>query len=919
MAKNITLMNGRYIIYSRFSGLAMDVEAISTSNGANVWQWQYLGGKNQQFDIEHVGDNYYSIRAAHSGKSLDVYDFSKEPGGEIRQYEYWGGDNQLWSIVSSGDGYFTIISKLSGLVLDVFERSEENGGDIRQWTKLGGLNQQWSLIPVVNDLSEDGYQSVPINQVWLKSGPLKQAQDLNILYLLRLDPERLLMPYRREAGIATSASSYPNWESDGLDGHIGGHYLTALSISYAATGNEKIHERLDTMINALEQVQNAHGDGYIGGIPGGRSHWNDLAAGTVSVGGFGLNNMWVPWYNLHKVFAGLRDAYLYTGNSKARSMLIKLSDWAINLTAGLSDDKMQSMLVCEHGGMNEVLADVYALTNNTKYLDAARRFSHKSILNPLLSGTDDLNGKHANTQIPKIIGYERIGSLASDSTWVDASKFFWNTVVNERSVTIGGNSVAEHFHDKNNFKSMVTNIEGPENCNTYNMMKLSRALYHHDGELRYIDYYERALFNHILSSQHNSHGGLVYFTPMRPDHYRVYSKHDECMWCCVGSGIENHGKYGEMIYAHKGDNFYINMFVASEVSWKNGINFSQETSFPDADSSTITVYGGGDFTLHIRYPGWVASGAMTMHLNGQQQSISASPGQYISISRDWQEGDSIELRFPMRTTAEQLPDGLNYYSIMHGPIVLAAETNPYPDETLDFIAGSARMDHSPREGTLAKLNESPILVGYDTDFLSEISPVADTPLTFTLSPSAYNKDTALTLKPFFRVHDSRYSVYFAQYTPKEWADVEEELKRKADEEAALAKRTIDQLQPGQQQPESDHYIESQDSNTGIHLDHYWRDAKGYFSYLLDPDGEASATLRVTYFGEDKDRNFDILINDTKLATVGLTGGRGKVFFDVDYNIPSSMISNGSAFRVKFQAHAGSVAGGVFYVRLLRNS
>ncbi|AJQ94782.1 beta-L-arabinofuranosidase domain-containing protein [Gynuella sunshinyii] len=919
MTKNNTLMNGRYIIYSRFSGLAMDVEGKSSSNGANVWQWQYLGGSNQQFDIEHVGNNYYSIRAAHSGKSLDVYNFSKEPGGEIRQWDYWGGDNQLWSIESSGDGYFTIVSKLSGLALDLYQHSEVNGGDIRQWTPLNSSNQQWSLIPVVNRMPlEGGYTSIPINQVWLNSGPLKQAQDINILYLLRLDPERLLMPYRREAGIATSASSYPNWESEGLDGHIGGHYITALAISYAATGNEQILNRLNTMIDALEQVQNAHGDGYIGGIPGGRNHWNDLAGGNISVGGFGLNNMWVPWYNLHKVFAGLRDAHVYAGHPKALNMLIKLSDWAINLTAGLSDNQMQTMLLCEHGGMNEVLADVYALTNNSMYLDAARRFSHQSILNPLLNNTDDLTGKHANTQIPKVIGYERIGSLASDTSWVNASAFFWSTVVNERSVTIGGNSVAEHFHDKNNFDSMVTDIEGPENCNTYNMLKLSRALYRHAGELRYIDYYEQALFNQILSSQHSSHGGLVYFTPMRPDHFRVYSKHDECMWCCVGSGIENHGKYGEMIYAQNSDNFLVNLFVASDVSWKNGIHFRQDTNFPDGDTSTITVCGRGDFTMSIRYPEWVEAGTMTILLNGAPFNIAESPGQYIPIRRTWKDGDTVELRFPMRTTAKQLPDGLNYYSIMHGPIVLAAATNPYPDETLDFVAGSARMDHSPRKGLLAKLNESPVMIGYGSDFLNSITPVSGSPLTFTLSPSAYNKDSALTLKPFFRIHDSRYSVYFAQYTPQDWAVVEAELEEQAEAEAALEAITLDKLQPGQQQPESDHYIESQNSNTGIHLNRYWRDAKGFFSYQLDPKGVTSTTLRVTYFGNDSGRTFDILVNDTLLTTQKLTGGKGDVFFDVDYNIPSSMIGNGSLFRVKFQAHSGSTAGGVFYVRLIRN-
>lgn len=278
------------------------------------------------------------------------------------------------------------------------------------------------------------------------------------------------------------------------------------------------------------------------------------------------------------------------------------------------------MLACEHGGMNEVLADTFALTNDAKYLNVARRFSHTEILNQLLTRRDELTGKHANTQIPKVIGYERIGSLATHQNWIDAAVYFWNIIINNRTISIGGNSVSEHF--QRDFSSMVTNIEGPETCNTHNMLRLTKALYRHNGSLHYMDYYERALYNHILSSQHPIHGGLVYFTSMRPDHYRMYSTYDQCMWCCVGSGMENHGKYGEMIYIANDNELYVNLFVHSTIDWKDGISFTQNTNFPDAENSSITVNGSGTFGLNIRYPGWVATGAMTLSINGHAQNIS---------------------------------------------------------------------------------------------------------------------------------------------------------------------------------------------------------------------------------------------------------------------------------------------------------
>jgi DUF1680 family protein len=407
-------------------------------------------------------------------------------------------------------------------------------------------------------------ESFALADVRLQDGsPFKSAEQNNLRYVLAMDPDRLLAPYLREAGLEPKADSYGNWENTGLDGHIGGHYLSALSLAWAATGNEEARTRLQYMLDELERAQQANGDGYLGGVPGGKAAWDEIRRGTIDAELFSLNDKWVPWYNLHKSFSGLRDAYVHTGSEQAKRMLVALTEWAVGLVAGLSDKQIQVMLITEHGGLNEVFADVAAMTGDPRYLELAQRFSHRLVLDPLLQQEDRLDGLHANTQIPKVIGYKRVSQLTGDDRWADAADRFWHNVVYQRSVAIGGNSVREHFHPVDDFSEMTSDVEGPETCNTYNMLKLSKLLYGDSGDLEYIEYYERALYNHILSSQHPDDGGLVYFTPMRPAHYRKYSRPGVAMWCCVGSGMENHFKYGELIYARRGADLFVNLFIPS--------------------------------------------------------------------------------------------------------------------------------------------------------------------------------------------------------------------------------------------------------------------------------------------------------------------------------------------------------------------
>ena len=758
----------------------------------------------------------------------------------------------------------------------------------------------------------------PLSAVRLTASPFLDAQQTDLRYIMALNPDRLLAPYLREAGLTPKEASYGNWESSGLDGHMGGHYLTALALMFAATGDEEVFKRMNYFVAELKRCQASNGDGYIGGVPGGAAAWHDIAQGKLQADGFSVNGKWVPWYNLHKLYAGLRDAYIYGGNQDARAMLIALCDWTLALTSHLSEEQMQNMLRCEHGGMNEVLADVSQMTGQQKYMDLAIRFSHQAILRPLEDGEDRLTGLHANTQIPKVIGFKRIGDITGRRDWQKAAQFFWQTVHDHRTVAIGGNSVKEHFHDQKDFSPMIEEVEGPETCNTYNMLKLTGLLFQGDPKASYADYYERALYNHILGSQRPQSGGFVYFTPMRPNHYRVYSQPQQGMWCCVGSGLENHAKYGEFIYAHRGDNLYVNLFIPSTLDWRErGVTIRQSNRFPDEASSTITVKGNKTFTLKIRYPEWVEAGALRIAVNGKPFAASVGADRYVSVRRQWRDGDKVDLSLPMKTRLEQMPDKSNYYAVLHGPVVLAAKTNPFPDEKLNFLADDSRMGHIA-SGPVSPLQAAPVLVSDSAAFAGRFKPVPGLPLTFVAPGLVQGKEGSTVFVPFFRVHEARYMIYWPYSTA---ADLAATRAKAAEDEAArleLDARTIDQVAPGEQQPESDHFFKAEGGESGLAKGRHWRHATSWFSYdLTDKKSEAKA-LRLTYSKGDAGRKFDILINGQRLAAVTLDGKAAQDLYTVDYLIPPALVAAaGGKLVVKFVARDGSVAGGLYGLRLLR--
>lgn len=702
-------------------------------------------------------------------------------------------------------------------------------------------------------------ETFPLEQVRLGKGVFENAQNTDRKYILALNPDKLLAPYLIDAGIPVKAERYGNWESSGLDGHIGGHYLSALAMMYASTGEKEMKTRLDYMVSELARCQEKNGNGYVGGIPQGKVFWERIRKGDIDGSSFGLNNTWVPLYNIHKLFAGLYDAWHFGHNEQALQVLTGLSDWMITLFSGLSDEQVEQVLKTEHGGLNEAFLDVYSATGDKKYLHAALRLTQKAFLNPMMARKDILTGLHANTQIPKIIGVEKITQVTHDPHWETASEFFWDNVANHRSVAFGGNSYREHFHELDRFDKMLETNQGPETCNSYNMLKLSKALYLRTGDTKYLDFYEKTLFNHILSSQHPEKGGFVYFTPIRPNHYRVYSQPETSMWCCVGTGLENHTKYGELIYTHSGNTLFVNLPIASRLD-ADGIKLVQSTDFPYRNEVRFKIEQGNKTDLKIRIPGWMR--APQFALNGKKIKTEIRHG-FAGFSRKWKPGDELVLNFEATIIQEFLPHDKQWAAFKYGPVVLAAETGK--EDLAGLFADDSRMGHETR-GKMFPLSSGHVFVSDMKDITSGIKKKEG--LRFTLD--------GVTLKPFFDVHETRYQMYFQVLNLQEFEEFKEEKER----EKAFEESIIDQINLGEQQPEADHAYKGEKSNSGYDQGAFWRNTTAYISYEMTNKGGSKLYI----YALDKISNMKVEINgEVRRLTLG-EGNRAWVDLKNEKNI-----------------------------------
>ena len=740
----------------------------------------------------------------------------------------------------------------------------------------------------------------PLEDVRLLDGPFKHAMMRDAEYLLRLDPDRLLSGFRKEAGLTPKAKTYGGWEAMTIAGHSLGHYLSACAMMFASTGDVRFRERVNYIVAELDACQQANGNGYVAAIPNGKRIFKEVAAGDIRTQPFDLNGGWVPWYTLHKLFAGLLDADRYTRNTKALAIAIKLADWADATLANLNEEQFQHMLACEHGGMNEVLAELYARTGDEKYLKLSRRFHHKAVLEPLARREDRLQGLHANTQIPKLIGLARRYELTEDAPDKTAAEFFWDRVVHHHSYVTGGNSDGERFGPPDKLSDRLSE-DTTETCNTYNMLKLTRHLFEWHASAEYADYYERALYNHILASQNPDDGMVCYYVPLKAGSHKTYSKPFDSFWCCVGTGMENHAKYGDSIYFHSDDALWVNLFIPSELNWREkGFSLKQETRYPESDRVSFTVKTSKPLTLslRLRYPGWATQGVLVA-VNGQKQSVAAKPGSFIELRRRWKNGDRVDLTIPMSLRLEPMPDNPHRVAVLYGPTVLAGEL------------GS---DEAPA----GKVFLAPALITDHKNIADWTTPVAEAPATFRTSRVGRPGD--FTLYPFYRMHHKRYAVYWDVLNEQQWSEREASYKAELERLRRLEALTVDFVQPGEEQDEEQHDLQGESMETGEHSNRKWRHARsgGWFSFYLKvlPDGPVS--LVASYWGSETGaRAFDILVDGVKIASQSLHNDKPEEFFDVTYAIPEELTRGKSKVTVRFQAKPHNIAGGLYGVRIIR--
>jgi uncharacterized protein len=740
-----------------------------------------------------------------------------------------------------------------------------------------------------------------LKEVRLLEGPFREAMLRDKAYLLSLDPDRLLFAFHINYGMATKARPYGGWEEPKSEvrGHCLGHYLSACALMYASTGDDELRARTAHIVADLVKCQDsaaAHGfhAGYLSAFP--ESFFDRVETGKP---------VWVPWYTMHKLYAGLLDTYQICGNQQALDILVKAVAWARLRVDHLTEAQMQAALETEHGGMNEVLANLYAVTANPEHLRLARAFEHHRVFDPLARREDRLDGLHANTQIPKLIGVAREYEVTGEGRYRDIAEFFWQRVALRRSYVIGGHSDHEHFFPVTDFAKHL-GPETAETCNTYNLLKLTRHLFGWEPGTETMDFYERALYNHILASQDPERGMFVYLMSLKPGHFKTYSEPEDSFWCCVGTGMENHAKYGDSIYFLSDDSLYVNLFIPSELNWQEqGLVVRQETSFPESDQVRLSLKCRQPVTgtVKIRYPSWVA-GPMEISVNGKRQEINRLPGSYVSLMREWQDGDTVDLRVPLGLRCESLPGEDNLVTLLYGPIVLAGELGK-TNLPRDYARGQTDLVHVPSP-------EVPVFVCGKEDLLEHTTRIPGRPLAFRTHDVGRPVD--VTLAPFYQTHHQRYSVYWRLLSNAAWEDYRakkaaEELRRQE-----LAARTIDSVIVGDPQSEADHHLKGEKTASGDYSDRRWRHAVegGWFSYQFNPGPGEPVAFVCTYFGDDSGpREFDILVEGEKIATQKLDHNRPGEFFEVEYPLAARLIQGKTLITVRFQAHPANFAGGVF--------
>lgn len=754
---------------------------------------------------------------------------------------------------------------------------------------------------------------LPLNSVRLTGGPLKHAQELDAQYLLALEPDRMLAYLRQRAGLQPKAKPYGGWDgaSRQLTGHIAGHYLSAVSLMWAATGDQRFKQRADYIVSELKLVQDAQGDGYIGALMDaqgndGKIHFQELCKGIIRSGGFDLNGLWSPWYVEHKIFAGLRDAYRYTGNETALQVEIKFAGWAESIVDKLDEEQTQKMLATEFGGMNEVTANLYADTGDPRWLALSSKFEHRAMIDPLANGQDILEGHHANTQVPKMIGSLSRYIYTGNETDYKAATFFWDEVALHHSFATGGHGKNEYFSKPDHLNNMIDGRTA-ETCDVYNMIKMSRELFSVDPDIHYADFHERALFNHILGSQDPDDGRVCYMVPVGRGVQHEYQDKFEDFTCCVGTGMESHALHGYGIYYQSDSKLWVTLYAPTTANWEvEGVEVEMSTDFPTGESASLKVSpkSSKTFTIALRRPYWAGAG-FSVKVNGQAVKDLPKPDYFVEITRKWKKGDTLELVLPKTLRKEPLPDNRERFALMWGPLVLAGDLGPELQE---------RRARRNAGETLA-----PVLVASNQSVDSFLKPVAGRPGTFVTSNVGLTSD--VTFVPFYQLPRRRYAIYWDMFTPEEWKQKSEAHVAEQEKQKKLQTATVAFAQPGQMQTERDFNQQGEETSSVQLEQHYGRRGTKWFSFELPVESSHPMALVVTLSNDARrPGSFDILVDGRKIGTQ-TTHRRSPEqdvrFFDVEYALPAELIEGKQKVTVRFEAAPGSDIPGVFGIRTIR--
>ena len=743
-----------------------------------------------------------------------------------------------------------------------------------------------------------------LRDVTLLDGPFREAMRRNQRYLHELESDRLLWYFRRTAGLATPGEPMGGWEKTELRGHTMGHYLSACALTVAGTRDDKLKAKADAIVAELARCQKALGSGYLSAYP------EEQIDRVIA-----LKQVWAPWYTLHKIYAGLIDMYVYCDNAQALQIAQGMARWTKGRLDKLDRVAMQEMLNhTEQGGMNETLANLYGVTGERAWLELAERFNADAYNNPLMLHRDELKGLHVNSFIPNVIGTARRYELTGDPADRHIAEFFWRSVVHGRTYCTGGTSIDEHWRSDPYHLADQLGPHTQETCCTYNMLKLTRHLFAWEPDAAYMDYYERNLINSILATQDPSTGMMMYFVTLASGHWKYFNTPRDSFWCCTGTGLENHAKYADTIYFHNDETLWVNLFIASELDWKGkGVTVRQQTNFPEISATKLTIEASQpvEFELRLRVPGWATQG-VTLKIDGREQAVTAQAGSFLSIRRAWREKTEVEMTMPMKLWLCPMPDNPNLAAVMYGPLVLAGQLGE-ADVPQELIYTTSNWFEFPAD----RIVEAPVMVTTQRDPQAWIRPVEGKPLTFRTSGAGRPDD--VTLVPYHELFGRHYAVYWRLTDDAGWQRIQAERKareeakaREAARQAALDARKIDAVEIGVSDSEKAHQIKGENTRSGTHAQRRWRDAEGgWFEYRMKVLPETPMTLRCTWWGSDNDRVFDILVDGTKIATQKLARNNPGEFFDVDHAIPFELTTGRESIVVRFAAHPGSVAGGLF--------